>query len=163
MCEALGGRSSESQGCRYFALAHSTSIHSPGSPLSLRLWLSEEPEAGRGKYCLVETSCNDNHTTCSVQFSLVAQSCLTFCDPIDCSTPGLPVHYLPELAQTHVHGVGEADPTISSSVVPFSCLQSFPASGSFPMSQLFTSGSQGTGVSASASVLPMDIFRTDLL
>ena len=49
-------------------------------------------------------------------------------------------------------------PTISSSVVPFSsCLQSFPASGSFPMSQLFASGGQSVGVSASASVLPMNI------
>ena len=49
-------------------------------------------------------------------------------------------------------------PTISSSVVPFSsCLQSFPASGSFPMSQLFTSGGQSIGVSTSASVLPMNI------
>ena len=49
-------------------------------------------------------------------------------------------------------------PTISSSVVPFSShLQSFPASGSFPMSQLFASGSQNIGVSASASVLPMNI------
>ena len=48
-------------------------------------------------------------------------------------------------------------PTISSSVVPFSsCSQSFPASGSFPMSQLFTSGGQSIGVSASASVLPMN-------
>ena len=49
-------------------------------------------------------------------------------------------------------------PTISSSVVPFSShLQSFPASGSFPMSQFFASGGQGIGVSASASVLPMNI------
>ena len=49
-------------------------------------------------------------------------------------------------------------PTISSSVVPFSsCLQSFQASGSFPMSQFFTSGGQIIGVSASASVLPMNI------
>ena len=49
-------------------------------------------------------------------------------------------------------------PTISSSVVPFSsCLQSFPASGSFPRSQFFTSGGQRTGVSASTSVLPMNI------
>ena len=49
-------------------------------------------------------------------------------------------------------------PTISSSVVPFSsCLQSCPASGSFPMSQFFTSGGQSIGVSASASVLPMNI------
>ena len=49
-------------------------------------------------------------------------------------------------------------PTISSSVVPFSsCLQSFPASGSFQMSQLFTSGGHSIGVSASTSVLPMNI------
>ena len=48
-------------------------------------------------------------------------------------------------------------PTISSSVVPFSCLQSFPTSGSFPMSQFFTSGGQSIGASASASVLPMNI------
>ena len=49
-------------------------------------------------------------------------------------------------------------PTISSSVVPFSsCPQSFPASGSFPMSQLFASGGQSIGVSASTSVLPMNI------
>ena len=43
----------------------------------------------------------------SVQFSLVTQSCLTLCDPVDCSTPGFPVHHqFPELAQTHVHRVG---------------------------------------------------------
>ena len=49
-------------------------------------------------------------------------------------------------------------PAISSSVIPFSsCLQSFPASGSFRMNQFFTSGGQSTGVSASASVLPMNI------
>ena len=47
--------------------------------------------------------------------------------------------------------------TISSSVTPFSCLQTFPASGFFPMSQFFTSGGQSIGVSASASVLPMNI------
>ena len=49
-------------------------------------------------------------------------------------------------------------PTISSSVIPFfSCLPSFPASGSFPMNQFFASGSQSIGASASASVLPMNI------
>ena len=49
-------------------------------------------------------------------------------------------------------------PTVSSSVIPFSFfLQSFPASGSFPMSQLFTSGGQSMGASASASVLPVNI------
>ena len=49
------------------------------------------------------------------------------------------------------------DPTISSSVISSSCLQSFPASGSFQTSQFFTSGVQGIGASASASVLPMNI------
>ena len=48
-------------------------------------------------------------------------------------------------------------PTISSSVIPFSCLQFSPTSGSFPMSQLFTSGGQNIGASASVSVLPMNI------
>ena len=44
----------------------------------------------------------------SVQFSSVAQSCLTLCDPMECSTPGFPVHHqLPEPAQTHVHRVGD--------------------------------------------------------
>ena len=45
----------------------------------------------------------------SVQFSSVAQSCPTFCDPMNCSTPGLPVHHqLPEFTQTHVHRVCDA-------------------------------------------------------
>ena len=45
----------------------------------------------------------------SVQFSSMAQLCLTLCNPMDCSTPGFPVHHqLPELAQTHVHQVGDA-------------------------------------------------------
>ena len=45
----------------------------------------------------------------SVQFSSIAQSCLTLCDPMNCSTPGLPVHHqLPEFTQTHVHRVGDA-------------------------------------------------------
>ena len=45
----------------------------------------------------------------SVQFSSVAQSCLTLCNPMDCSTPGLPVHHqLPELAQTHVYQISDA-------------------------------------------------------
>ena len=45
----------------------------------------------------------------SVQFSSVAQLCLTLCNPMNCSTPGLPVHYkLPEFTQTHVNQVGDA-------------------------------------------------------
>ena len=72
---------------------------------------------------------------------------------MDYSMPGFPVyHQLPELTQTCVH-----HPTISSSVVPFFCLQSFPASGSFPMSQFFASGDQSIGAAASALVLPVNI------
>ena len=93
----------------------------------------------------------------SIQFSSVAQSCLTLCDSMNRSTPGLPVHHqLPEFTQTHVHRVGDAIQP-SHPVVPFSsCPQSLPASGFFPMSQLFAWGGQSTGVSASASVLPMN-------
>ena len=154
-----------------------------------------------------------------IQFSSVAQLCLTLYNPMDCSTPGLPIlHYHPEFVQTHVHWVGDTiqpshallplsllpsifpsirvsvkfshsvlsdslwphelqharppclsptawvgalsqwcHPTISFSVVPFfSCPQSFPTSGSFQMSQLFASGGQNTGVSASTLVLPMN-------
>ena len=71
------------------------------------------------------------------------------------STPGLPVHHqLPEFTQTHALSRW-CHPAISSSVVPFSsCLHSLPASGSFPISQLFAWGGQSTGVSALASFLP---------
>ena len=91
----------------------------------------------------------------SVQFSLVAQSCPTLCNPMNDSIPGLPVHHqLPDFTQTHVHQVGDAIQP-SHPVVPFSsCPQSLPTSGSFPMSQLFAWGGQSTGVSALASFLP---------
>ena len=94
----------------------------------------------------------------SVMFSSVTQSCSTLCDPMDCSTPGLPVHHqLPELAQTHVHCTGDAI-QLSHPIVPFSFhLQAFPASGSFQRSKLFALGGQSIGVSASTLVLPMNI------
>ena len=80
-----------------------------------------------------------------------------FATPWTTTTPGLPVHHqLLEFTQTHVHWVSDAI-QLSHPVVPFSRLQSFPASGSFPMSQFFTSGGQSIGVSASMSVLPMNI------
>ena len=65
---------------------------------------------------------------CIVQFNSVAQSCLTLCDPMDCSTPGFPVHHqLPELAQTHVYWVGDAiqpsHPLLSPSPPAFSLSQ----------------------------------------
>ena len=93
-----------------------------------------------------------------VQFSSVAQLCLTLCNPMDCRTPGFPVHHqLPELAQTHVHWVGDA-------IQPSHPLSS-PSPPAFNLSQhqsLFqwvssSSGDQSIGGSASASVLPMNI------
>ena len=92
----------------------------------------------------------------------VAQSCLTLWPHglqharLPCPSPALKAYSDSRPLSQWCH------PTISSSVVPFSsCLQSFLASGSFPMSQLFTSGGQSVRVSASASVLPMN--RTDFL
>ena len=110
------------------------------------------------------TPCHPCPDSSSVQFSSVVQSCPTLCDPMNCSTPGLPVHcQLPEFTQTHP-SIQWCYPAISSSVIPFP--QSLPASKSFPMSQLFTWGSQSTGVSALASFLPKNTqisFRMDWL
>ena len=94
----------------------------------------------------------------SVQFNSVAQSCLTLCDPMDCSMPGIPVHHqFPELAQTHVHRVSDAiqpsHPLPSPSPPAFTFI---PASGSFPINLFFTSGGQSIGASASALVLPIN-------
>ena len=93
------------------------------------------------------------------QFSPVTQSCPALCDPMDCSTPGFTVHHqLPDLARTQCLSNWWCHPTISSSIVPFSyCIQSFPASWAFPMSQFFASGGLSIGASASASVFPMNI------
>ena len=94
------------------------------------------------------------------QFSSVQSlSHVQFWDPMDCSTPGLPVHLqLLEFTQNPCPLSQWWHPTISSSVIPFSShLQSFPASGSFLVSQFFTSGGWSIGVSASALVLPMSI------
>ena len=89
--------------------------------------------------------------------SSVAQMCLTLCDPMNHSTPGLPVHHqLPEFTQTRPLSRW-CHPAVSSSVILFSSYpQSLPASEPFPMSQLFAWGGQSTGVSALASVLPMN-------
>ena len=88
------------------------------------------------------------HTVLHSDCCSVAKSCLTLCDPMDCSTPGYSVHYLPEFIQLYVHWVD----MLSNHLIffcPFFCLQSFPASGSFPRGQLFASGGQSIGNSAS--------------
>ena len=95
-----------------------------------------------------------NHILLSVACYSVAQLGLTLWNPMDHSTPHFPIlHCLPEFAQAHVHWVSDAiQPSypLSSPFPP--TIQSFPASGSFSMSQLFASGGQSIG--ASASVLP---------
>ena len=95
----------------------------------------------------------------SVQFSSVTQSCSALCNPRDCSTPGFPVHYqLLELTQTHIHWVGDAiQPShLLSSPSPPAFYVSHHQ-GLFPRSQFYAAGGQSIGVSASASVLPMNI------
>ena len=91
-------------------------------------------------------------------YCLVAKLCPILCNLMNCSTPGSPVLYhLLEFAPTRPLSQW-CHPTISSSVILFSsCLQSFPASGFFPMSWLFASSIQSIGASVSASVPPMNI------
>ena len=110
----------------------------------------------RKKFCL-ESIKNSTWVSCSVQFSRSVMS--NSLQPhglqharLPCPSPTLGVYSNSCPLSQWCH------PTISSSVVPFSsCLQSFPASGAFPMSQSFTSGGQRIGASASASVLPVNI------
>ena len=94
----------------------------------------------------------------SVQFSTVAQSCPTLCDPMDCNTPGLPVHHqLPEFTETHVPRVSDAvQPSHPLSSPSPPALNLSHHQGLFT-SQFFTSGGQSIGASASASILPMNI------
>ena len=90
----------------------------------------------------------------SVQFSSVAQSCLTLCIPTDGRLPN--PSPTPKACSNSCPSSWWCHPTVLSSVIPFSfCLQSFPASGSFPMSQFFALG--GQNIRVSASVLPINI------
>ena len=92
------------------------------------------------------------------QFSSVTQSCPTLCDPMNCSTPGLSVHQqLPEFTQTHVHLVGDAIQPSHPLWSPSPPTPNPSQHQSFPKSQLLAWGGQSTGVSALASVLPMNI------
>jgi len=91
------------------------------------------------------------------QFSSVTQSCPTLCNPMDCSVRLPCPSPTSEVCSNSFPSSWWCHPTISSSVIFFSCLQSFPATGSSPVSQFFASGSQSIGVLASASGLPMNI------
>ena len=95
----------------------------------------------------------------------MAKLCPTVCDPMDCSTSGSSVlHCLLEFAQIHIYWIWcchwswccYLTTSLLAGLFSF-CLQSFPASGSFPMSWLFTLGGQSIGALASISLLPMNI------
>ena len=108
--------------------------------------MEQQTGSKSGKECVNAVYCHP----ASVQFSSVSQSCLTLCNPMDCGTPGLPVHHqLLKFTQTHVHWVGDAIQPSHPPLSPSPPAQSFPASRSFPVSQLFASGGQSIGVSAS--------------
>ena len=107
---------------------------------------NSHPQATKQNMFTFETCC-----------SLVTQSCPTLCKPMDCSMAGFPfLHYL--FACSNSYPLSQwCHPTVSSSVATLSSYpQSFPASGSFLMSQFFTSGGQSIGASASAPVLLMN-------
>ena len=87
----------------------------------------------------------------------VLESCPTLCSPMNCSTPGSSVHHLAEFAQIHVHWIGDAYLTISSSAAPFSFCLVLPSIKDFSSESAVCIRWPKIGVSASASVLPMNI------
>jgi len=90
-----------------------------------------------------------------IEFSSVAQSCLTLCDSMNLSTTGLLVHHqFPEFTQTHVHQVSDAIQPSHPLLSPYPPALNPSQHQSFPMSQLFAWGGQSIGVSASASFPP---------
>ena len=109
-------------------------------------------------FCVIKKYLKKKKKYTSSQFSSVQLlSHVRLWDPMNRRMPGLPVyHQLPEFTRTHVHRVGDAiqpsHPLLHLLLLP----PILPASGSFPMSQLFAWGGQSIGVSASASVLPMN-------
>ena len=95
------------------------------------------------------------HQFSSVQFS---RSVVSDCNPMDCSTPGFPVHrQLPEFTQTHVHRLDDAKHSFHPLSSLLLLLSAFPSIRVFSVGQLFTSGGQSFGVSDSPSVLPKNI------
>ena len=117
------------------------------------IWLVKYPVWNQSQYSSI--LCGVHPIWSSVQSSSVAQSCLTLCNPVNRSTPGLPVHHqLPEFTQTHIHQVGDAIQPSHPLSSPSPPAPNPSQHQSFPMSQLFTWGGQSTGISALASVLP---------
>ena len=154
LCKVISSPALEPDPCRWLSLPNKEGLPNSG-PRTLLRSRSQSPAAigkawARSPFLtiIMYWSC-----CCSA-----AQLCLTLCDPMDCSTPGLPVlHQLLEFAQVHVHCIDDAvkpsHPLNGSSALFSFCLKSVLASGTFQMSCLFASGDQNPGTSASASEL----------
>ena len=140
--------------CNHHCTMHSLAVPGPNAMLKLRvvataLWLILNSNKKMAQICFLSTI---------ISFSSVTQLSPILCEPhglqharLPClsPTPGAYSNSCPSSQWCH--------PTISSNVIPLSsCLQSCPASGSLPISQFFASGDESIGVSASASVLPMN-------
>ena len=104
------------------------------------------------------TATGENSVEIPSDSSVQSLSCVQLCDPMDCSTPGLPVHHqLLEFTQTHVHWVNDAIQPSHPLSPPSPPAFNLSQHESFLVSWFFTSGGQSIGVSASASVLPVNI------
>ena len=126
-------------------------------PIELSLILVDQSELCKVSH-LVKSEESRLASSVLHQFSSV-QSLIRvrLCDSMNCSTPGLPVHHqAPEFTQIHVHGVGDAIQPSHPLSSPSPPAPNSSQHQSFTMSQLFASGGQGIGVSALASVLPVN-------
>ena len=109
-----------------------------------------------GRKSIFHTYCS-NDAAKTFQFSSVALSCPTLCDPMNCSTPGLPVHHqLLDFTQTRVYWVSDAIQPSHPLSSPSPNALNLSQHQGLLMNQFFTSGGQSIGVSASTSVLPMN-------
>ena len=119
---------------------------------SILSWVIELSECNKPKF----TRIGSKSLYCKwFQFSSVAQSCPTLCNPMICRTPGLPVHHqLPEFTQTHIHRVSDTIQPSHPLSSPSPPAPNPSQHQSFPISQFFAWGGQSPGVSALASFLP---------
>ena len=118
-------------------------------PQSICIWENKILSHLYGHVEPIKTNC----ICCSI-----TKLCSTLCNSVDCSMPGfLVLCYLLEFAQIHVHWVGMPSNHLIPCCPFSSCPQSFPTSGPFPMSRVFASDGHSIGLSASASVLAMNI------
>ena len=147
----LGSRGSQGGGCTLFLLFPASFFLIP-IPSLQRINLSLMDKS-IGSYWINNYICMMDYSvqfSCSVMFGCLWPPGLQH-TRLPCPSPTPRVYSNSCPLQWWYH------PTISSSVIPFSCLQSFPASGYFPMSQFFASGGQSIRASASTSVLPVNI------